>query len=89
VLVSIYLVISTISMLSCLVPNFIMRLPTLTLLALPACVVGIHQPGQYELDQAVLSAKFEQEARYLIELSLGRTQWVTEEEKWELRKVSI
>jgi bacterial leucyl aminopeptidase len=27
--------------------------------------------------------------KFLVELSPGETKWVTEEEKWELRRVSI
>ena len=32
---------------------------------------------------------FESEERYLVELEPGVTQWVTENEKWELRRVSF
>lgn len=37
-----------------------------------------------EADNVVLNP----EETFLIELSPGETQWVTEEDKWELRRVS-
>ena len=37
-----------------------------------------------EVDNIVLNP----EETFLIELSPGETKWVTEEEKWELRRVS-
>jgi bacterial leucyl aminopeptidase len=39
---------------------------------------NVKTPGQDVLAQA----------QYLIEMSPGETKWVTEEEKWELKRVS-
>lgn len=33
--------------------------------------------------------KVEAPEKYLIELSPGKTAWITEEEKWELRRVCV
>lgn len=39
---------------------------------------------QGETDQVVLNP----DEKFLIETAPGKTQWVTEDEKWELRRVS-
>lgn len=41
-----------------------------------------------ETDNVVLFPSEAESQKYLIELAPGKTQWVTEEEKWELRRVS-
>jgi leucyl aminopeptidase len=41
-----------------------------------------------EKDNVVLYPNEAEEQKYLIELAPGKTQWVTEDEKWELRRVS-
>ncbi len=63
-----------------------MKLTTVSLLALSAAAVNARFVEQHETDQVVLNAV--KDERYLIELSPGKTQWVTEEEKWELRRVN-
>jgi leucyl aminopeptidase len=63
-----------------------MKLSTVSLLALSAAAVNARFVEQHETDQVVL-ADVKQEL-YLIELAPGKTQWVTEDEKWELRRVS-
>ena len=49
--------------------------------AASALAVDYQQPlgGQDPIDQD----------QYLIELSPGKTQWVSEDEKWELKRVSL
>jgi leucyl aminopeptidase len=61
-----------------------MKLSTVSLLALSAAAVNARFVEQHETDQVVL-ADVKQEL-YLIELAPGKTQWVTEDEKWELRR---
>ncbi len=63
-----------------------MKLATLSTLALSAAIVNARFVEQHEKDQVVLNGLAEDE-QYLIELAPGETQWVTEEEKWELRRV--
>lgn len=64
-----------------------MKLATVSLLALSAAAVNARFIEKHETDQVVLNAYADDE-RYLIELAPGKTQWVSEEEKWELRRVS-
>lgn len=40
-----------------------------------------------ENDNVVLFPNEVEQQKYLIELAPGKTQWVTEDEKWELRRV--
>lgn len=61
-----------------------MKLSTVSLLALSAAAVNARFVEQHETNQIVLADVEEQ--LYLIELAPGKTQWVTEEEKWELRR---
>ena len=60
-----------------------MRLPLwLVFWSATACsALSILQP-----DQNVLRDKSDSD-RFLIELELGVTRWITEDEKWELRRV--
>ncbi len=62
-----------------------MKLTTVSLLALSAAAVNARFVEKHETDQVVINAI--EDERFLIELSPGKTQWVTEEEKWELRRV--
>jgi leucyl aminopeptidase len=64
-----------------------MKFSTVSLFALSAAAVNARFVEKHETNQVVLDASVEDQ-RYLIELAPGRTQWVTEEEKWELRRVS-
>lgn len=66
-------------------PN--MKLPLVSALALSAAVVNARFVERHERDQVVLNAEAADNDRYLVELAPGQTQWVTEEEKWELRRV--
>ncbi len=65
-----------------------MKLTTLSTLALSAAIVNARFVERHEKDQVVLNALADDE-RYLIELAPGETQWVTEDEKWELRRVRL
>jgi leucyl aminopeptidase len=64
-----------------------MKLTVLSALALSAAVVNARFVEHHETDQVVLNAEGADSDRYLVELAPGETQWVTEEEKWELRRV--
>ena len=64
-----------------------MRLTNLSLLALSASLINARFVEQHERDQVVITGDVADSERYLIELAPGKTQWVTEEEKWELRRV--
>ncbi|CAG8981581.1 hypothetical protein HYALB_00010002 [Hymenoscyphus albidus] len=63
-----------------------MKLSTLSALALSAAVVSARFVEPQEKDQVVINASGNSEELYLIELAPGETKWVTEEEKWELRR---
>ena len=64
-----------------------MKFSTVSLLALSAAAVNARFIEAHEQDQIVIS-NVEAE-KYLIELAPGETRWVTEDEKWELRRVRI
>jgi len=67
-----------------------MKLTTLSTLALSAAIVNARFVEKHETDQVVLNGiDVAEPEQYLIELAPGKTQWVTEEEKWELRRVSF
>jgi len=54
------------------------------MLLLVAAAVGLEQqPPQIALSEQKLTGS----ETFLIELSPGETRWVTEDEKWELRRV--
>ncbi len=53
--------------------------------AAAAAVVAPH----LATDQVVLDQSSQADDRYLIELSPGETRWVTEDDKWALRRVSL
>lgn len=63
-----------------------MKFSQATLLA--ACVPAISARfvEPIETDNVIIAANDE---KFLIELAPGETQWVTEEEKWELRRVCV
>ncbi|TVY42394.1 Leucine aminopeptidase [Lachnellula occidentalis] len=63
-----------------------MRLTLLSALALTAAVTNARFVEQHEKDQVVLSTLSADSDQYLVELAPGKTQWVTEDEKWELRR---
>jgi len=65
-----------------------MKVAALSLLALSSVVVNARFLEQNERDQVVLNADAPDVApeHFLVELAPGQTQWVTEEEKWELRR---
>jgi len=64
-----------------------MKLTLLSALALTAAVTNARFVEQHETDQVVLNIESADNAQYLVELAPGKTQWVTEEGKWELRRV--
>ncbi|KAL7786819.1 leucine aminopeptidase 1 [Trichoderma afarasin] len=50
--------------------------------ALPAALVS----GRFVIENEGDNVQLDEPAKYLIELSPGETQWVTEEDKWDLRR---
>jgi leucyl aminopeptidase len=62
-----------------------MKLTSLSLLALSVTAINARFLEKHETDQVVLNDAPEQ--LYLVELEPGKTQWITEEDKWELRRV--
>jgi leucyl aminopeptidase len=66
-----------------------MKIQSLSALALSATLVSARFVEQHEKDQVVINAGgIPDSEQYLIELAPGETRWVTEDEKWELRRVS-
>ncbi|KAI9649791.1 Leucine aminopeptidase 1 [Ciborinia camelliae] len=64
-----------------------MKLTNLSLLALSASLASARFVEQHEKDQVILNSDNALgDERYLIEIAPGKQQWVTEEEKWELRR---
>ncbi|KAB8297829.1 hypothetical protein EYC80_001627 [Monilinia laxa] len=63
-----------------------MKLTNLSLLALSASLASARFVEQHEKDQVILNFNVVNDERYLIEIAPGKQQWVTEEEKWELRR---
>ncbi|TVY25315.1 Leucine aminopeptidase [Lachnellula hyalina] len=63
-----------------------MKLTLLSALALTAAVTNARFVEQHETDQVVLNIESADNDQYLVELAPGKTQWVTEEGKWELRR---
>lgn len=66
-----------------------MKLTTLSALALSAAAVNARFIESHEQDQVVINAENADNELYLIEVAPGKTQWVTEEQKWELRRVCL
>lgn len=63
-----------------------MKFTTASVLALSATAINARFIEQHENDQAILQSADNE--KFLLELAPGKTQWATEEEKWELRRVS-
>jgi leucyl aminopeptidase len=66
-----------------------MKLSGLSLLALSASVLHARFVEKHETNQVALNGAVDDAELYLIELAPGETMLVTEEEKWELKRVSI
>lgn len=66
-----------------------MKLTNLSLLALSASLASARFVEQHEKDQVILNSIAANDELYLIETAPGKRQMVTEEEKWELRRVCI
>ena len=64
-----------------------MKISNLSLLALSASAISARFVESHEKDQVVINAQQADAELYLIELAPGETRWVTEEDKWELRRV--
>jgi bacterial leucyl aminopeptidase len=64
-----------------------MKISNLSVLALSASVINARFVEKHETDQVVLNAELADNEQFLIELAPGETKWVTEEDKWELRRV--
>jgi leucyl aminopeptidase len=60
-----------------------------TTLLLPLYTAALAAAASHPKDQVVLQQPqlIAEPDEYLIELSPGETRWITENEKWELRKV--
>lgn len=70
-----------------------MKIAQASLLALLLPVVSARFVEDSEIDQVGIYTDWAKQVdettqKYHIELSAGETRWVTEEEKWELRRVS-
>lgn len=65
-----------------------MKLTNLSLVALSASLINARFVEEHERDQVVINNVSEDE-RFLVELAPGKVQWITEEEKWELRRVCV
>jgi leucyl aminopeptidase len=64
-----------------------MKLSQLSLLALSASIASARFHAANEGNNVELNGYLDDEQLYLVELSPGETQWITEEDKWELRRV--
>jgi hypothetical protein len=64
-----------------------MKITALSVVSLAALVLGTQFPRERESTQVVISSA--EEPQYLIEFGTGDTQWVTEYEKWQIRKVTL
>lgn len=64
-----------------------MKLTTLSLLALGASAVSARFVEKHEIDQVAINGHIDAEELYTIELGPGEVKKVTEDEKWELRRV--
>jgi leucyl aminopeptidase len=64
-----------------------MKLTNLSLLALSASTVSARFIEQHETSQVAINGILDDEQLYLIELAPGKTRLVTEDDKWELRRV--
>ncbi|KIN00442.1 hypothetical protein OIDMADRAFT_164937 [Oidiodendron maius Zn] len=62
-----------------------MKLTNLSVLALSASLVNARYVELHETNQVVLNSSPSEEL-FLVELAPGKTQWVTEDGKWELRR---
>lgn len=65
-----------------------MKLTGLSLLALSASVIHARFVEKHETNQIILNGAEDAAELYLIELAPDYHMWVTEEEKWELKRVS-
>jgi leucyl aminopeptidase len=63
-----------------------MKLTNLSALALSASLINARFIELHETDQVVLNDNAPEQL-FLVELAPGKTQWVTEDGKWELRRV--
>lgn len=66
-----------------------MKLTALSLLALSASAVTARFIEEHEKVHDQITINNVEQERFLIELAPGKTQWVTEEDKWELRRVGV
>lgn len=64
-----------------------MKLSNLSVMALSVAAVNARFVELQETSQVVLNPS--EPELFLVELAPGKTQWVTEDEKWELRRVSL
>lgn len=64
-----------------------MKLAAFSVFSFAALVLGTRLPRAGDSAQVVISPSTAEEPQYLIEFRPGETQWVTESEKWEIRRV--
>lgn len=65
-----------------------MKFSRAAVLATAVPAVAARFMDQNEVNNVILYPEGSEAEKYLIELSPGETRWVTEEEKWEFRRVS-
>ena len=66
-----------------------MKLTILSLLALGASAVSARFVEKHEIDQVAINGYQDAEELYTIEIAPGEVKKVTEDEKWELRRVCL
>lgn len=66
-----------------------MKFTTLSLLALGASAVSARFVEKHEIDQVAINGYQDAEELYTVELAPGEVKKVTEDEKWELRRVCL
>lgn len=66
-----------------------MRTSVLLYLSAVALAAAVATPKDPQIVLQNLQVTIDEPDQYLIELSPGETRWVTEDEKWALRRVCI
>lgn len=66
-----------------------MKLTAISLLALGASAVSARFVEKHEIDQVAINGHQDAEELYTIELAPGEVKKVTEDEKWEFRRVCL
>jgi leucyl aminopeptidase len=72
-----------------LLENVAMKVTTLSLLALSASRINARFVEHENQVVIIPTTAVSSEPQYLIEFPTGEQQWVTEDQKWEIRSVAI